>query len=257
MKKTILIILNILLLISCTNVTSNNTFENLIKNYPHNPKKIKEYEQIYNETNNIIYAINMVNYPDFLIPNKTSYLSFKKENIHFVNTNYRLNQNYIPKDLTEITNVDIIKRTDQKIEVNKTVLDAYTKMFKDSLNENLHLTIFSAYRSYEYQESLYNKENNDYVAPPGASEHQTGYAIDISTKDTGLTYHFENTDEYKWLKENSYIYGFIERYKKDKETITGYPFEPWHYTYVGNEAAKIIYDNNLTLEEYFYYYIIL
>ena len=141
--------------------------------------------------------------------------------------------------------------------IDQTTLNAYILLFNDSLLHNLNLTIFSSYRSYEYQESIYNKEENSYVAAPGTSEHQTGLAIDISTKKTGLTSHFDNTPECIWLTNNAHKYGFIKRYPKEKEHITGYPYESWHYRYVGIEIAEIIYNNNITLEEYFYQYIIL
>ena len=256
MKKFLYILLLLLLLTGCNKITPNN-FYDIIKAYPHNKELLNEYEKVYKETNNIIYSINKVNYPTFLKPNSTNYKAFEHNNIFFVNTNYKLSKTYIPKDLIEIKNVYYIKRTNQKMMINQEVLSAYTDLFTEALLNNLELTIFSAYRSYEYQESLYNKEDNSYIAKPGTSEHQTGLAIDISTKKTGLTSFFENTLEYTWLSNNAYKYGFIKRYPKDKEHITGYPFESWHYRYVGKEIAEIIYNNNLTLEEYFYQYIIL
>ena len=89
-----------------------------------------------------------------------------------------------------------------------------------------------------------------YSARPGHSEHQLGYAVDINT----VQEKFKNTKEYAFLKDNAYKYGFIERYKEGKEFITGYGYEPWHYRYVGIDAAKIIYENDLTLEEYLLLY---
>ena len=256
MKKIIYILLFLLLLTSCTKI-STNEFYNIIKDYPHNTKKLKEYEIAYKETNNIIHAINKVNYPDFLTPNSSNFLSFKQNNILFVNTNYKLNKNYVPKNLVPVANVDFIKRENQSMMLDSETYKAYINLFNASLLDNLHLTIFSAYRSYEYQETLYNKEQNEFVAKPGASEHQTGCAIDLGTSNTGLTSYFDNTLEASWLYSNAYKYGFILRYPKDKESITGYPFESWHYRYVGTDVAEIIHTNNLTLEEYFYQYILL
>ncbi|MBQ4570396.1 MAG: M15 family metallopeptidase [Bacilli bacterium] len=256
MKKLIYILLFLLILTSCKQL-STNPFYDIIKEYPHNSSLLNEYEKIYNETNNIVYAINKVNYPNFLTPNSSNYLSFKINNIQLVNTNYKLSKNYIPKTLVEITNVDYIKRTNVIMMIDQNTLNAYTLLFNESLLNNLNLIVFSSYRSYEYQESIYNKEENNFIAAPGASEHQTGLAIDISTKDTGLTEYFDNTPECIWLTNNAHKYGFIKRYPKDKEHITGYPHESWHYRYVGVEVAEIIYNNNLTLEEYFYQYIIL
>ena len=92
------------------------------------------------------------------------------------------------------------------------------------------------------------------AALPGYSEHQTGLAFDVMTS-TSTTETFENTKEYEWLKNNAYKYGFILRYPKDKEDITGYAYESWHYRYVGKEIAKKIKEENITYDEYYAYYI--
>ena len=91
------------------------------------------------------------------------------------------------------------------------------------------------------------------VANPGFSEHQTGLAMDISSLSANrdLTEEFGETIEGKWLKENAHLFGFILRYPKGKESITGYQYEPWHFRYVGEKVAPIIFSKNLTLEEYF------
>jgi zinc D-Ala-D-Ala carboxypeptidase len=88
-----------------------------------------------------------------------------------------------------------------------------------------------------------------YSARAGFSEHQTGLVLDLNTVDIS----FDNTNESNWLRDNSYKYGFIIRYPKGKENITGYTYEPWHIRYVGKNLAKEIYNNGdyLTLEEYF------
>ena len=91
-----------------------------------------------------------------------------------------------------------------------------------------------------------------YSAPPGASEHQTGLCIDFTTESLSgaLNTEFENTDAFAWLSQNAYKFGFILRYPQGKEGITGYTYEPWHYRFVGREAATDIYYTGLTLEEY-------
>ena len=90
-----------------------------------------------------------------------------------------------------------------------------------------------------------------YSAFPGTSEHQTGLCVDFITSTmTGLNTSFEETEAFEWLCENAYKFGFILRYPKGKESITGYTYEPWHYRFVGREAATDIYFGNLTLEEY-------
>lgn len=94
------------------------------------------------------------------------------------------------------------------------------------------------------------KEKADtYSARAGYSEHQTGLAIDVNTVD--MT--FDNTDESNWLSNNCYKYGFVIRYPKDKESITGYMYEPWHIRYVGKDLASKLYNNGnpITFEEYY------
>ena len=94
-----------------------------------------------------------------------------------------------------------------------------------------------------------------YVAPPGTSEHLTGLAVDLISPDwynthSSLTSDFENTKQFAWLYAHCAEYGFILRYPKDKVAITGYSYEPWHYRYVGVEAAKEIMSKKICLEEY-------
>ena len=131
-------------------------------------------------------------------------------------------------------------------------------MFKAAQKDNIKIRVMSSYRDYLYQIKLYNKyktedkeENVDkYSARPGYSEHQTGLCVDID--DTVLPYDsFENSKSYKWMQNNSYKYGFIERYPKGKEDITGYSYEAWHYRYVGKKIAKYIHDYNITFDEYY------
>lgn len=135
--------------------------------------------------------------------------------------------------------------------------EAFNQMKMEARNVGLNIEIISGFRSYSSQNIIYNnyvskdgREKADrYSARAGHSEHQTGLAVDINSLYTS----FENTEEGKWLKENSYKYGFILRYPKGKEEITGYMYEPWHYRYVGRELATKLYSNGswLTIEEYF------
>ena len=115
----------------------------------------------------------------------------------------------------------------------------------------------STYRSYFYQKELFNKYIKEMglkktlsaSAKPGHSEHQLGLSVDV--EGSNLDYNkFEDSKEFKWMLNNSYKYGFILRYPKEKEYITGFKYEPWHYRYVGIKIAKEIHDKNITLEEY-------
>lgn len=128
--------------------------------------------------------------------------------------------------------------------------------------EGLTLYAVSGYRSYTLQYEIYGghlargreiNETNLYSAAPGKSEHQTGLAMDVSCKSLGyrLVESFANTPEGTWLRENCWRFGFILRYQKGKEHITGYAYEPWHLRYVGVPLAYYLYTNNLTLEEYY------
>lgn len=137
--------------------------------------------------------------------------------------------------------------------------EKYKQMADAAKKEGLSLKVISAYRTESYQAGLYNnklrttgKVNADnYSARPGHSEHQTGLAVDINT--TSGT--FEYTAEFRWLQNHAHEYGYILRYQKGKEWITGYAYEPWHYRYVGIDAAKVIYEEGITFEEYYAKYI--
>ncbi|WP_054743537.1 M15 family metallopeptidase [Cellulosilyticum ruminicola] len=128
---------------------------------------------------------------------------------------------------------------------------ALEKMFNEANKEGVKLVAVSGYRSYSRQQQLYENAvalrgvNQKGTAKPGESEHQTGLAMDIND----INQKFENTKEGKWLAKNAHKYGFIIRYPKGKEKITGYIYEPWHIRYVGNELATYCYENKLTLEE--------
>lgn len=138
---------------------------------------------------------------------------------------------------------------------------AFDLMAQDAKKQGFEIVAFSTYRSYEYQSTLYNryvekdgKDNADrYSARPGYSEHQTGLAFDVGEKgkeNLWLTEEFGETDAGKWLMENAHKYGFILRYPKGKEPITGYMYESWHYRYLGVELATKVKESGLTLEEY-------
>ena len=91
-------------------------------------------------------------------------------------------------------------------------------------------------------------------AKAGHSEHQTGLSVDVMGSNNDYD-QFEKSKEFDWMKNNSYKYGFILRYPKGKEYITGFKYEPWHYRYVGKDIASIIYTEGITLEEYYKKYI--
>lgn len=175
-----------------------------------------------------------------------------------VNKFYYLDENYIPKNLETI---DSNYSVPGKKMVNVARI-SFEYLAKKALSEGYRIRAVSTYRSFSYQEGLYNnyvakdgvEKADKYSARAGFSEHQTGLAVDVDNFSTSFN-DFENTKEYKWMLDNAYKYGFILRYPKDKENITGYIYEPWHYRYVGIEIASLIHENNLSYEEYYFKYI--
>jgi len=131
---------------------------------------------------------------------------------------------------------------------------AFYEMQADASALGLNLYISSGYRSYDYQSGLYQRyvdrsgkaEADRYSARAGHSEHQTGLAFDLNT----ISDEFKDTDEGKWVAENCHKYGFIIRYPEDKESITGYMYEPWHIRYLSVDIATAVYESGLCLEEY-------
>lgn len=174
-----------------------------------------------------------------------------------VNKYNHLPKNYKPSDLDYLDGA-----YKNQVPVRKVIKESFLKLQSAAKKEiNINIMPTTAYRGEEFQRTLYNNYVNKdginkadtYSARPSYSEHQTGLSIDL--KNTALT-NIRFTDEnYEWLHNNVYKYGFIIRFPKNKEDITLYQFENWHIRYVGNEAAKIIYENNLTLEEYIDLYI--
>ena len=173
-----------------------------------------------------------------------------------VNRDNLLDKTYIPNNL-----VDTHSRYNDNIFVVSNVYKSFLLMRNDALKYGYDIDIMSGYRSYEYQDKIYNKlvkeKGLNYalrqIAPAGASEHQTGLAIDICVYKNGkcfIEYELNDFEEIKWLYNNAHRFGFILRYIEGKEDITGYSFEPWHFRYVGNMASYIYY-NNLTLEDLF------
>ncbi len=195
---------------------------------------------------------------DYEYYTNTSNADLSKRNLILVNKYYKLDKSYVPSDL-----VTIDSKYGNKRQIQKEVYEAFIKMFEASKSEGLHLYIASPYRSYSYQKTLYDNyvksdgiTNADtYSARAGYSEHQTGLAIDLMASGTTSLNQFESTKEFKWMIKNAHKYGFILRYPKGKEDITGYIYEPWHYRYLGVEVATKVYESNLTYDEYYAYYI--
>jgi D-alanyl-D-alanine carboxypeptidase len=196
-------------------------------------------------TNNYSY-LETVNY--FYTKNINTAL-LKNSDLILINKKFTLDNEYIPS----LVNVDDypIKVTKYNIQIQRHVLLNYINMINDLGLYDLY--IYSGYRSYERQIEIFNNASNlNFVASPGTSEHQSGLVLDVSTLQYGLIQDFQYSKEFEILKNNCMNYGFIIRYPKNKENITGYYFEPWHLRFVGKDIAKYIMMNNLTLEEYIF-----
>ena len=165
--------------------------------------------------------------------------------------------NYLPKDYKPSDLVYIDGAYGNKVPIRSVLKDDFLALQTAAKNEiGVKIMPTTAFRDQNFQKTLYDKyvkkdgvkAADTYSARPGYSEHQTGLAIDlknIALKKTRLS-----DENYKWLEENAHKYGFIVRFPKEKEQITGYKFENWHIRYVGKEVAKYIMTNKLTLEEY-------
>ncbi len=175
-----------------------------------------------------------------------------------VNKTYQLEPNYIPNDLELISTTYAYENK----MLRKEAKEAFELLSEEACTLGYRIVATSTYRDYDYQKKLFDgytsEKGEQYAlecsAKPGHSEHQTGLAVDVAGSNDDYD-EFESSLEFPWMKENAHRYGFILRYPKGKEKITGFKYEPWHYRYVGTEIAKIIYDENLTLEEYYQKYL--
>lgn len=177
-----------------------------------------------------------------------------------VNKQNELPADYEPSDLVAPDIPFSFEEDIPKRYVRKVAAEALEELFAAAKADNLELLGASGYRSYQRQEAIFTsnvakkgeEEARKVSAVPGQSEHQTGLTMDVTSRYVGydVIEEFAETKEGIWLKDNAHKYGFIIRYPKGKEDITGYSYEPWHIRYVGKEVATKIYENGYTFEEY-------
>ena len=150
-----------------------------------------------------------------------------------------------------IVNSDYTLPSDYDPGIDEDARKSFTLMVNDANKDGVILRSVSDYRSFEQQSKLEDVEDVKFVKA-GTSEHQTGLAYDLIGEDYTLKYKldFSKSKEYKWLMDNAYKYGFVLRYPEGKKDTTGLSYAPWHFRYVGIDLAKILHDQNLTLEEY-------
>lgn len=194
---------------------------------------------------------------------KTNIIHDDRDMALLINKFNALPEGYIPQDLVDINyacqqGVDYSCSTMDRMQLRQEAAKAYEKFAAAAQKEGLDIVAIAAYRSYEYQQGLYdyNKNLNGqeyadmYYARPGQSEHNSGLAIDITFN--GHPYNeIEAYEGYDWILNNMHKYGFILRYPEDKQEVTRYGYESWHMRYVGKKVAKEIYENKWCLEEYY------
>jgi D-alanyl-D-alanine carboxypeptidase len=178
-----------------------------------------------------------------------------------VNKQNKLPENYKPADLVNADIPFIFNEKSEKRKMRSEAASAIERLFSAAKQQGYKLLGVSAYRSHTDQVSLFNSyvkkdgyvKARTYSAIPGTSEHETGLAIDVTGGSGQCPAQdcFSNTKEAHWLQENAAAYGYIIRYPKGKEAVTGYRYEPWHLRYVGIDIAKDIMSRGITLEEYY------
>ena len=169
--------------------------------------------------------------------------------ILLVNDTHRLTEDYVPEGLVNLYQQrHSFRLASSEIMLTRQTYEAMEQMFHAAEEANMNgYIVTSGYRSYQRQAEVYAQSGAGKAQQPGASEHQTGLSFDVTVETNDG---FENTPQYGWLMQHAHEYGFIQRYPANKADITGISYEPWHYRYVGVEAATRMYRTGLTLEEF-------
>lgn len=204
-----------------------------------------------------VSIVNVKSYNDWYTDAKKTDTS--KDILILVNKFYTVDENYEPNDLVTIKNWYAYGENQL---MREEAYQAFISMYNAAKEKDLKLIINSAYRPYSEQKEIYDEYLSWYgqeytdalAAHPGSSEHQTGLAIDVMTPGYNSKT-FDTSKEFEWLQDNAYLYGYILRYPKNLEYLTGYDYESWHYRYVGKDVAEFIHNNNITYDEYYAYFI--
>ena len=228
----------------------------------HVSEGVSEGEKKKVSTADFTYRIDIDPYRSAIETDNPGYLTL-------VNKTHPVGKDFSPKDITVLDTKMTFSGKEVKLE--STAARAVEAMVREMwANGWTDIQVTSGYRTYEYQSLLFNKYIDDeqrkhpdwstsrceqevltYSARPGTSEHQTGLCVDlIVSTDPRLDESFASHPAYAWLQANAFKFGFILRFPQGKDSVTGYTYEPWHYRFVGIDAAKQIHDAGLTLEEY-------
>lgn len=217
----------------------------------------KQQTKLENEIGELQSQVSKVN----AVHNNTELLAGEEDGwmLVLVNETHPLDTSYAPAELYEV---------ESERSVDARIREPLDRMLADAEAAGLSMYVASAYRSYDQQRTVFNATMQDWinqgytplnaydetkksVAVPGTSEHATGLAVDIIASEyEALDDRQGETAEQQWLMEHCWEYGFILRYPPEKADVTGIIYEPWHYRYVGEAAAKEIHEKNITLEEY-------
>ena len=169
--------------------------------------------------------------------------------ILLVNEQNRLREDYVPDELVNLYQQrHSFRMASSEIFLTRPTYEAMEAMFHAAEEADMNgYIVTSGYRSYQRQQEVYAASEPGKAQQPGASEHQTGMAFDVTVETNDG---FESTPQYSWLMQHAHEYGFIQRYPANKSDITGISYEPWHYRYVGVDAATRMWKSGQTLEEY-------
>ena len=170
--------------------------------------------------------------------------------ILLVNDSHRLAADYVPEGLVNLYEQrHSFRLANSQIYLTYETYEAAQRMFAAAEAEGVNgFIITSGYRDYQRQAEVYAESEPGKAQQPGASEHQTGLAFDVTAENSGGG--FESTPQYAWLRQHAHEYGFIQRYPANKADETGISYEPWHYRYVGVDAATKMWKSGQTLEAF-------
>ena len=204
----------------------------------------------------VVALVNVEMHIDWLDNMKETDVS--KNELMLVNRIYGLGEDFVPSDLVEVPS----KYAYSGKKLSQSVLDEVIKLIEDGKNHGYTFVISDGYRSYDEQKDIYDSyadyygmsETDTFVARPGHSEYQTGMSFDLKPYNKVID-DVSNNEEYLWLRENAYKYGFIFRFEKVNEHLTGFSENNWRLRYVGKEAAKVMRDEDICFEEYYAYYV--
>lgn len=208
------------------------------------------------EYNKIVQLVNVEMHIDWLDNQKETDTS--KNELMLVNRIYGLSEDFVPSDLVDVPTQ--FAYSGKKL--SQGVLDIVIELINAGKEAGYTFVISDGYRSYEDQKEIYDSyadyygisETDTFVARPGHSEYQTGMTFDLKPYNKVID-DVSTNEEYLWLKDNAHKYGFIFRFNKEHEALTGFPSASWRLRYVGEDAATVIYNEGICFEEYYAYFV--